>query len=267
MDATSSSAVPSSDAPARPTESWRLDDLVFETFVEPRDSLGAARARVVAELLTLCRENTTFDASHLLVHEIDHATWLNVVRRAGAVVGFVMASLLELDGDWVLYLNFMVFGREARGRNLLTRQLEYLLRSAASRRNGEDFYLVSLSGNAQVVGAVHHYPWAYPRPGRATPPRLRKIARALATTLYPELRFDEEPPIVRKISPQDLSVHGLPRHRDRRVNEFCDRHLDYAAGDEIVLVGRIGLPQRLGIYAACRAALLRAWLRRWQSAR
>lgn len=236
------------------------EDLDLEMLVDPARTLGAAKESVVAELVALCERTASFDARELLVEEIEHATWLLLVRKDAAAVGFALATLFAVDQRWVLYLNFMVFAPEARGRGLLNGFIEDILRRTAERLRGSEFYLVSLSGNPLIVGAVHHYPLAYPRPGRPTPADHQEAAQAVARRLYPHLRFDREPPVVRKISPQDTSM--LARHRDPRVNAFCDRHLDYAAGDELVLVGRIGRLQRWAIYLVCRAAMARAWARR-----
>lgn len=240
----------------------RWGELELEVFVDPARTLGPLREAVTAELLELCDRIATFDASHLVMEEIRRATWLMVARKNGAVVGFSMATLLCVNRRWVLYLNFMMFAPQARGQGLLTGQIEYLIRQAARRLKGGELYLVSLSGNPQIVGAVHHYPWSFPRAGKRTPERLQQVALDFARHLYPSLHCDREPPVLRKISPQDPSRGGLPRHRDPRVNAFCEQHLDFFEGDEFILVGRLGPLQRRLIYLACWMARARAWSRR-----
>jgi hypothetical protein len=249
-----------SEARFSPTsELRRWGELAIEIIREPAATLGEALPLVYAELLRITATATPYHPGTYMFRHLDQASTLVVVRKAGKPEGFSIGTLRELDGAVYLFFNATMYTPAIQGAGLGLRVNLIHLWQAVRRARGRPFYAAVRTQNPIALATVIAGAPFYPRPGKVTPSRLRQAAAKLAAVLNPGACFDAEAMVQRGVLARDAREPGRPRHHDPRLNAFCDRHLDYEAGDLFLLMARLSAPAVLGTELFCR------WRRRRRS--
>jgi len=242
--------------PASQVEAWPDLDLAIEIIREPAATLGASLPWVYAELLRITATTTPFHPGTYMHRHLDQATTLVIIRRAGRAEGFSIGTLREVGGKLMLFFNATMYSPAIRGAGLGLRVNLIHLWDAVRRAGGRRFYAAVRTQNPIALATVIAGAPFFPRPGKATPRRLQEAARALSEALNPGARFDLAAMVQRGVLARDVREPGRPRHHDPRINAFCDRHLDYEAGDLFLLMAEMSPLAVLG------AELFSRWRRR-----
>lgn len=234
------------------SELRRWGDVEIEVIREPATTLGAALPLVYAELLRITATATPYHPGTYMFRHLDQASTLVVLRRNGKPEGFSIGTLRELEGAVYLFFNATMYTPALQGAGLGLKVNLIHLWHAVRRAKGRAFFAAVRTQNPIALATVIAGAPFYPRPGTQTPVGLRKAAAALAAVLNPGARFDADAMVQRGVLARDAREPGRPRHHDPRLNAFCDRHLNYEAGDLFLLMARLSAPVVLGIELFCR---------------
>lgn len=195
--------------------------------------------------------------------------------RTGAVAGFNAMPRLQVqlaDGPiTVLHLGLMAIHPDFQRRGL--QGLLYGLGgfSCLHRIPERRVWVSNVTEVPSVAGAfAENFLEAYPGPLSVPPPppRHREIAMAIARDhrhefgVGPEAAFDDQRFVlmgsyVGGSEALKKTFDKAPKHRDPRVNDFCQRELDYGRGDDFLQIGQVDV----GVISAWMARRLPAELR------
>lgn len=168
------------------------------------------------------------------------ASTLAIARQGDEVVGFSMATHLDLDGRPVVLHNATAVAPSFRGKALtfLLNAVHFV--DAFRRSRCRAFYSAARTNNPLVYGALLSTGPYYPDPEREPTEEIRSVARSVARYLNADATFDDAVLIQRRAW-KNVLAGTTPRHRRPEVNAYCDRHLRIADGDGLVVVGRFSL--------------------------
>jgi hypothetical protein len=189
------------------------------------------------------------------------STFITLVTdsRTGAPIAFnaLPVIALELDGRPVelLHLGLVMVDPDQRGKGLswvlygLTCFLLFI------RNQGRPIWISNVTQVPAVVGMVTEtFSEVYPDPATAGPRKFRHLvlarqimrAHRYVFGVGPEAEFDEQQFIIRNAytgGSDNLkkSFEVAQKHRKDVFNVFCQNHLDYARGDDLIQIGKLDL--------------------------
>ncbi|MET3900195.1 hypothetical protein ABIB57_004158 [Devosia sp. UYZn731] len=190
------------------------------------------------------------------------STFITLVTdsKSGAPIAFNALPVipLELDGRPVelLHLGLVMVDPDQRSKGLswvlygLTCFLLFI------RNQGRPIWISNVTQVPAVVGMVTEtFSEVYPDPAGGGPRKFRHLVLArqiLRAHRYvfgvgPEAEFDEQQFIIRNAytgGSDNLkkSFEVAQKHRKDVFNTFCQRHLDYNRGDDVIQIGKLDLP-------------------------
>lgn len=218
----------------------RILDCEVEIIHDPGRALAAILPVVYLDLNRLIYiGNRAHPGTFMHVH-LAQASTLAVARRNDEVVGFSLATHLDLAGHHVVLHNATAVAPPFRGR-----ALTFLLNGvhtvhAFMRVRGREFYAAARTNNPLVFGTMLSSGPFFPDPDRSPPPEIRRVARLIAAHLNPEADFDDAV-LIQRGAWKKVLAGTTPRHRRPEVNAYCDRHLRIAEGDGLIVVGKFSL--------------------------
>lgn len=220
----------------------RLGGVELEIIDRPAETLGEAASLALIEIHRLTAEHTPYHAGTYMHRHLEQATTLIVIRKDGQVAGVSLATAIAAEGRRFLFINASMYAPAIRGGQLAARvNLVHIWRSAW-RQFPRSVFVAFRTQNPLVLStAVSSAPF-HPRPDSPVPARIKAAAAALSRALNPESDFDGDALVQRGILARDAIDPAPPRHRDEAINAFCDRHLDYEAGDLFLAVAEMSLP-------------------------
>ncbi|MDB5586719.1 MAG: hypothetical protein JWP26_1689 [Devosia sp.] len=190
------------------------------------------------------------------------STFITLVTdsKSGAPIAFNALPVipLELDGRPVdlLHLGLVMVDPDQRSKGLswvlygLTCFLLFI------RNQGRPIWISNVTQVPAVVGMVTEtFSEVYPDPAGGGPRKFRHLVLArqiLRAHRYvfgvgPEAEFDEQQFIIRNAytgGSDNLkkSFDVAQKHRKDLFKTFCQRHLDYNRGDDVIQIGKLDLP-------------------------
>ncbi|MDB5530073.1 MAG: hypothetical protein JWR51_3176 [Devosia sp.] len=190
------------------------------------------------------------------------STFITLVTdsKSGAPIAFNALPVipLELDGRPVelLHLGLVMVDPDQRSKGLswvlygLTCFLLFI------RNQGRPIWISNVTQVPAVVGMVTEtFSEVYPDPAGGGPRKFRHLVLArqiMRTHRYvfgvgAEAEFDEQQFIIRNAytgGSDNLkkSFEVAQKHRKDVFNAFCQRHLDYNRGDDVIQIGKLDLP-------------------------
>lgn len=190
------------------------------------------------------------------------STFITLVTdsKTGAPIAFNALPVipLELDGRPVelLHLGLVMVDPDQRSKGLswvlygLTCFLLFI------RNRGRPIWISNVTQVPAIVGMVTEtFSEVYPDPAGGSPRKFRHLVLArqiLRAHRYvfgvgPEAEFDEQQFIIRNAytgGSDNLkkSFEIAQKHRKPVFNEFCQSHLDYERGDDVIQIGKLDLP-------------------------
>ncbi len=191
--------------------------------------------------------------AHFKLGPLYQANALVLIRRNGKLVG-----LGGSVNDWqvqqgsLVHLCSLGLLPDAQRRGFLPVLLGILWTLTLHRpevrsdfRNGRAF-ITAITQSPYLYDMLHRMFDLYPSPDHpAVPPEIQIVARAVVKRFDEELELDDEHLILRNEC--RFFYQRTPYSRNRALNSFCDRSLNYRQGDVFVLVGRV-IPETTGRY-------------------
>lgn len=217
----------------------RHGDLELELIPDPAKTLGDAADVVMSELVRLTVENSLVKPGSYLPKTFEQATLLVVIRRSGIPMGYSVSAILEVQGVIFLWLIATFYAKEIRGRSLSSTINRLHTGKALKLGWLRPVYLVVRTQNPLVIAGLLRSPVVYPRPDKAPPRSLQRMASLFYAQTGLSGTLDPKTLVVIAGNPRDAADPDPPRHRDPAVNAFCDAHLDYARGDLFLMLGRL----------------------------
>jgi len=190
------------------------------------------------------------------------STFITLVTdsKTGAPIAFNALPVipLELDGRPVelLHLGLVMVDPDQRSKGLswvlygLTCFLLFI------RNQGRPIWISNVTQVPAVVGMVSEtFSEVYPDPANSNPRKFRHLvlarqimrAHRYVFGVGPDAEFDEQRFIIRNAytgGSDNLkkSFEVAQKHRKAVFNDFCQGHLDYARGDDVIQIGKLDLP-------------------------
>jgi hypothetical protein len=163
-----------------------------------------------------------------------------IVARGTQAIGFCSVRFLESGPNRIHHLSNAAIIPELQSQGLMA--YLSLVYPGVIDNNRDSFldgikqgrqFFTFISQSPVVYGGFSRGGKLYPAlDGSAAPDDVKGIAKLIAQTINPHLKFDPERLVIRKEC--SFFYRDVPRHRRPEVNQFMDNLLDYAAGDVIV---------------------------------
>lgn len=238
------------------SEVRRFGDTELEIIERPAETLGPAVPFALIEIIRLTAENTPYHAGTYMHRHLAQATRLVVIRKDGAVEGVSIATEFDLQGRRSLFLNASMYSPAIRGSQMAARINQLHIWRAVWAAFPRSVFVAFRTQNPLVLSTAVSSAAFFPRWDQPVPRRVRQVAEALSQALNPGATFDAEALVQRGALARDFRDPDQPRHHNPAVNDFCDRHLDYARGDLFLAVAEMNL-----------AAIARCAWRNWRKVR
>ena len=191
---------------------------------------------------------------HFKIGPLYETNTLALVRREGRLLGLAGAVDDWRVGDCSLvHLCSVALMPEAQARGIIPALMGALWElSTRNERLRHDLdqgraFVTAITQSPYLIAYLHKLFETYPGPGRRPDEQIKRIARAVVERFDPHLPLDEEELTLR--GEANFFYRRIPYSTDREINQFCDTHLKYDAGDVFVVVGRV-IPERLQPYQA-----------------
>ncbi len=208
-----------------------------EIIRDPERSLRDILPAVYLDLNNLIYQGNRARPGTFMHLHMAQASTLAVARRGQEVVGFSLATHLEIGGRPIVLHNATAISPTLRGHSLTLLLNAVHLLDAFKRARGGEFYSAARTYNPLVFGALLSTGPYYPDPGRRPPDDIRQVARAIAHHLNPHATFDDNL-MIQRAAWKNVLAGATPRHRRPDVNTYCDLHLRTGEGDGLVVVGK-----------------------------
>jgi hypothetical protein len=209
--------------------------------------------------------------AHFKLGPLYQANAVVLIRRNGMLVG-----LGGTVNDWrvpqgsLVHLCSLGILPDAQRRGFLPVLLGILWELTLHRPEvRDDFrnrrtFITAITQSPYLYAMLHQLFDLYPSPDHPfVPLEIQNVAHAVVKRFDEELQLDDEHLILRNEC--RFFYQRTPYSRNRELNSFCDRNLNYRHGDVFVLVGRV-IPERITLYIESQAQIYAELYRRFWKA-
>ena len=197
--------------------------------------------------------------AHFKLGPLYQANSLVLIRKVGRLVGLAgSVNDWKVESGSLVHLCSLGLLPEAQKRGFLPVLLGILwsltLRLPQVRQDfrSSRVYITAITQSPYLLAMLHELFDLYPSPEHPSiPAEIKSIAHAVVERFDAELHLDDERLIIRNEC--KFFYQRTPYSSNRRLNSFCDHHLNYREGDVFVLVGKV-IPEKIEKYLESIAA-------------